>query len=132
MLLTADMKRNGVSISDRGRLENGAGLLPRRPCYDRRIALDGAPKSLTRRAKDLAAKQLAKLAGTQGRKESCEARGAGRGEAPPAPTPPPETAPEIPEQLRARVRAVLLAPERVAAFAESAINRAGAGFLSCT
>jgi sRNA-binding protein len=50
-------------------------------CHDQRIALDGSPaETIEAEAKDLAAKQLA-TCGTQGSEESCEARGARRGEA---------------------------------------------------
>jgi sRNA-binding protein len=65
-------------------------------CYDQRIALDGAPaEPVGAEAKDLAAKQLAKLA----------ARKAARAAKPPVPAavkpaPAPTSLPETPEQLR--------------------------------
>ena len=85
--------------------------------HDRRIALDGAPaEPVDAEAKDLAAKQLAKLAerkaaktakSTQSVKKIARATPA---DVKPAPAPPSpiETPPETPEQLRARVRAALL------------------------
>ena len=77
--------------------------------HDQRIALDGAPaETVDAEAKDLGARQLAKLAARKAKK-AAEAAGPavvkpkGRDHAP-APVPPTET----PEQLRARVRGALL------------------------
>ena len=74
-------------------------------CYDQRIALDGSPaETVEAEAKDLAAKQLAKLAERKAAKKAAEA-------AAPAvvkPKPAPAALTETPEQLRARVRAALL------------------------
>ncbi len=67
-------------------------------CYGQRIALDGAPaETVDDEAKDLAAKQLARLAARQAAKAAT-----------PAPAPPTDTPPETLEQLRDRVRASLL------------------------
>jgi len=74
-------------------------------CYDQRIALDGAPAEVVdAEAKDLAAKQLAKLAAHETTKKVAKPAAPAAVKSAPAPTPPPET----PEQLRARVRAALL------------------------
>src|SRR6202162_1776409 len=74
-------------------------------CYDQRIALDGSPAEVVdAAAKDLAAKQLTKLAARKAAKKVAKAAV----KPAPAPAPPAETAPETPEQLRARVRAALL------------------------
>jgi sRNA-binding protein len=74
-------------------------------CHDQRIALDGAPaEAVDAEAKDLAAKQLAKLAARKAAKEIANT-------AAPAtmkPKPAPAQSTETPEQLRARVRASLL------------------------
>jgi sRNA-binding protein len=80
-------------------------------CHDQRIALDGSPaETIDAEAKDLAAKQLAKLAARKAAKKVAKpaAPAAVKPKPAPAPTPPPERAPETPEQLRARVRAALL------------------------
>jgi sRNA-binding protein len=78
-------------------------------CYDQRIALDGAPaEPVGAEAKDLAAKQLAKLAARKAAKKAAKPAAPAAVKPAPAPTPPPETTPETPEQLRARVRAALL------------------------
>ena len=80
-------------------------------CYDQRIALDGAPaEPVDADAKNLAAKQLAKLTARRAVKKVAKPTAPPAVEpAPaPAPAPPPKTMPETPEQLRARVRAVLL------------------------
>jgi sRNA-binding protein len=67
-------------------------------CYDQRIALDGASAEVVdAEAKDLAGKQLAKLAAPKAAKKAAK---------PPAPAP--TSLPETPEQLRTRVRAALL------------------------
>jgi sRNA-binding protein len=72
---------------------------------DQRIALDGAPaEAVDAEAKDLAAKQLAKLAARKAEKKAANTAAPAVAKPPPAPAPPPET----PEQLRARVRASLL------------------------
>jgi sRNA-binding protein len=74
-------------------------------CYDQRIALDGAPAEVVdAEAKDLAAKQLAKLAARK------TAKKVAKPVAPAAvkPAPPPAPPSETPEQLRDRVRAALL------------------------
>jgi hypothetical protein len=75
-------------------------------CYDQRVTLDGAPAEVVdAAAKDLATKQLAKLAARKAAKKVAKpAAPAAVVKPAPAPTPPPET----PEQLRARVRAALL------------------------
>jgi sRNA-binding protein len=76
-------------------------------CYDQRIALDGAPaETVDAEAKDLAAKQLAKLAARNAAKKAAEAAApaAVKPKHAPAPAPPTKT----PEQLRSRVRAALL------------------------
>ena len=77
--------------------------------HDQRIALDGAPaETVDAEAKDLAAKQLAKLAARKAKKAAEAAALAvvkpKRRDHAPAPVQPTET----PEQLRARVRAALL------------------------
>jgi sRNA-binding protein len=72
--------------------------------YDR-ITLDGAPAEVVEaKARDLAAKRLAKLAAGKAAKEAAETVKPGTVEPKPAPTPPAETG----EQLRAWVRASLL------------------------
>jgi sRNA-binding protein len=71
-------------------------------CYDQRVALDGLPvESVDAEAKDLATKQLARLAARAAAKKAA---------APAVVTPKPAPAPltETPEQLRGRVRAALL------------------------
>jgi sRNA-binding protein len=73
--------------------------------HDQRIALDGAPAEVVdAAAKDLAAKQLAKLAARKAAKKATKPAAPVAVKPAPAPTPPPET----PEQLRVRVRAALL------------------------
>jgi hypothetical protein len=77
--------------------------------HEHRITLDGAPaEAVGTEAKDLAAKQLAKLAARKAAKKIAEPTVPAAVKPAPAPTPPPETAPKTPEQLRARVRAALL------------------------
>ena len=77
--------------------------------YDQRIALDGEPaEPVGVEAKDLAAKQLAKLAARKTAKKAAEAAEAAVVKPKPAPGPPTEVPPETPEQLRDRVRAALL------------------------
>src|SRR5262249_43496169 len=69
--------------------------------YDQRITLDGAPaEPVDAEAKELAAKQLAKLAARSAAKQTAAAKAKPKMK----PVPPPET----PAQLRARVRAGLL------------------------
>jgi light-regulated signal transduction histidine kinase (bacteriophytochrome) len=76
--------------------------------HEHRITLDGAPaEPVGAEAKDLAAKQLAKLATRKAAKKAAKAPEPVVKPAP-APSPPPETAPKTPEQLRDRVRAALL------------------------
>jgi sRNA-binding protein len=75
--------------------------------HDQRIALDGAPaETVDAEAKDLAAKQLAKLAAREAAKKVAKpaAPAVVKAKRAPAPTPPIKT----PEQLRDRVRAALL------------------------
>jgi sRNA-binding protein len=79
--------------------------------HDQRIALDGAPaEPVGADAKDLAAKQLARLAarGAPGREECREGYGARRSEGNPCPRPANRATTKTPEQLRSRVRAALL------------------------
>jgi sRNA-binding protein len=69
-------------------------------CYDQRIALDGSPtEMIDTEAKELAAKQLARLAARKAAKAAKPAMVKPK----PAPAPPTETS----EQLRIRVRAGL-------------------------
>jgi sRNA-binding protein len=71
--------------------------------HDQRIALDGTPaETVDAEAKDLAAKQLAKLAARKA------ARKLAKPAAPAAPKPAPAPPTETPEELRDRVRAALL------------------------
>jgi sRNA-binding protein len=78
-------------------------------CYDQRIALDGSPaETVDAEAKDLAAKQLAKLAARKAAKKVAKPTAPAALKPKPAPGPPTEVPPETPEQLRARVRAALL------------------------
>jgi sRNA-binding protein len=74
-------------------------------CYDQRFALDGSPaEMIDAEAKDLATKQLARLAARETAKKATKAA------APAAVKPKPDTLPPTaaPEQLRGRVRASLL------------------------
>jgi sRNA-binding protein len=76
-------------------------------CYDQRIALDGSPaETVDAEAKDLATKQLARLAARKAAKKAAEAAAPAvvKPKHAPAPAPPTKT----PEQLRDRVRAALL------------------------
>jgi sRNA-binding protein len=74
--------------------------------HDQRIALDGAPaETVDVEAKDLAAKQLARLAAREAAKKATKPT-ASTAKPRPAPTPAPPT--KTPEQLRDRVRAGLL------------------------
>jgi sRNA-binding protein len=69
--------------------------------HDQRITLDGAPaEPVDAEAKELAAKQLAKLATRNAAKKPAPAKA--------KPKTKPVSAPETPTQLRARVRAGLL------------------------
>jgi sRNA-binding protein len=66
--------------------------------HDQRIALDGAPaETIDAEAKDLAAKQLARLAAREAAKKAAKPK-----------SPPPAPSPEPPMPLRDRVRAALL------------------------
>jgi len=77
--------------------------------HDQRIALDVAPaESVGAEAKDLAAKQLARLAARQAAKKTAKATAPAAVKATPALAQPIETPPKTPEQLRNRVRAALL------------------------
>jgi sRNA-binding protein len=75
-------------------------------CHDQRIALDGSPaETVDAEAKDLAAKQLARLAARKAKKAAeAAALAVVKPKHAPAPAPPTKT----PEQLRDRVRAALL------------------------
>jgi sRNA-binding protein len=78
-------------------------------CYDQRIALDGSPaETVDAEAKDLAGKQLARLAARKAAKKVAKPTAPAALKPKPAPGPPTEVPPETPEQLRARVRAALL------------------------
>jgi len=71
-------------------------------CYDQRVALDGLPaETVDAEAKDLATKQLARLAARTAAKKKAAAPTV----VTPKPAPVPST--RTPEQLRARVRASL-------------------------
>jgi sRNA-binding protein len=73
-------------------------------CHDQRIALDGAPaEPVGAEAKDMAAKQLARLAARKAAKKAAKPAAPTAVKATTAPAPP-----ETPEQLRTRVRAGLL------------------------
>jgi sRNA-binding protein len=66
--------------------------------HEQRIALDGAPaETVDAEAKDLAAKQLARLAAREAAKKAAKPK-----------SPPPAPSPEPPMPLRDRVRAALL------------------------
>jgi len=74
-------------------------------CHDHRVALDGsAAETIDADAKDLATKQLARLAARETAKKATKA--AGPADVKPTPAPAPLT--ETPGRLRARVRALLL------------------------
>jgi sRNA-binding protein len=74
-------------------------------CYDQRIALDGSPaEMIDAEAKDLATKQLARLAAHEAAKNATKAAAPAAVEPKPNPVPPREP----PEKLRGRVRASLL------------------------
>jgi sRNA-binding protein len=73
-------------------------------CYDKRVSLDGSPaETIDAEAKELATKQLARLAARETAKKSLKAAVPAM-----AASPPIETPPETPDQLRGRVRASLL------------------------
>ena len=73
--------------------------------HDQRIALDGTPaETVDAEAKDLATKQLARLAARKAAMKAAEAAAPAVEKPKAAPAPPTET----PEQLRDRVRAALL------------------------
>jgi sRNA-binding protein len=73
--------------------------------YDQRVALDGSPaEMIDAEAKELATKQLARLAARETAKKSVKAAAAAMVEPKPDPLPPNVT----PDQLRGRVRASLL------------------------
>jgi sRNA-binding protein len=77
--------------------------------HDQRIALDGVPdEPVGAEAKDLAAKQLERLAAGKATKNAAKAAPPTAVKPPPVLTPPIETPPKTPEQLRDRVRASLL------------------------
>ena len=73
-------------------------------CYDKRVSLDGSPaETIDAEAKELATKQLARLAARETAKKSLKAAVPAM-----AASPTTETPPETPDQLRGRVRASLL------------------------
>ena len=77
--------------------------------HDQRIALDGAPaEPVGAEAKDLATKQLGRLATRKAAKKAATAAASAAVNPPPAAAPPTETLPKTPDQLRDRVRASLL------------------------
>jgi sRNA-binding protein len=74
-------------------------------CYDQRVALDGSPaEAIDAEAKELATKQLARLAARESTKKSVKAAAPAAVEPKPNPLLPTVT----PDQLRGRVRASLL------------------------
>jgi sRNA-binding protein len=78
-------------------------------CYDRRVALDGSPaETIDAEAKELATKQLARLAARETAKKATKAASPAVAKLKPAAAPPTETPPETADQLRGRVRASLL------------------------
>jgi sRNA-binding protein len=78
-------------------------------CHEHRITLDGAPaEAVGTEAKDLAARQLAKLAARKAAKKVVKPTAPAAVKPAPVLTPPIETPPKTPEQLRDRVRASLL------------------------
>ena len=73
-------------------------------CHDQRITLDGSPaETVDAEAKDLAAKQLARIAA-----KTANAAVSAVVKPKPAPARPTDTPPETPKQLRDLVRASLL------------------------
>jgi sRNA-binding protein len=78
-------------------------------CYDRRVALDGSPaETIDAEAKELATKQLARLAARETAKKATKAASPAVAKLKTAAAPPTETPPETADQLRGRVRASLL------------------------
>jgi len=78
-------------------------------CHDPRITLDGAPaEPVGAEAKDLPAKQLARLRSRKAMTKAAKAAAPAAVKPPPGPNLPIETPPKTPEQLRSRVRAALL------------------------
>jgi sRNA-binding protein len=78
-------------------------------CHDQRITLDGAPaEPVGAEAKDMAAKQLARLAARKAATKAAKAAAPAAVKPPPGPTRPIGTPPKTREQLRDRVRAALL------------------------
>jgi sRNA-binding protein len=77
--------------------------------HDQRFALDGTlAETVDAEAKDLAVKQLAKLAARKAAKKAAEATAPAVVKPKPASAPPPAPPPTTPKQLRDRVRASLL------------------------
>jgi sRNA-binding protein len=77
--------------------------------YDQRVALDGSPaETIDAEAKDLATKQLARLAARETAKKATKAAAPAVVKPKPAAAPPTKTPLETPDQLRGRVRASLL------------------------
>jgi sRNA-binding protein len=78
-------------------------------CHDQRITFDGAPaEPVGAEAKDMAAKQLARLPKRKAATKAAKAAAPAAVKPPPGPNLPIETPPKTPEQLRSRVRAALL------------------------
>jgi sRNA-binding protein len=78
-------------------------------CYDQRVALDGSPaEPIDAEAKDLATKQLARLAARETAKKAAKAAAPAVVKPKTHPVPPIVTPSETPDQLRGRVRAALL------------------------
>ena len=78
-------------------------------CHDQRITPDGAPaEPVGAEAKDMAAKQLARLAARKAATKAAKSAAPAAVKPPPGPNLPIETPPNTPEQLRSRVRAALL------------------------
>jgi hypothetical protein len=77
--------------------------------YDERVALDGSPaETIDAEAKDLATKQLARLAARETAKKANNAAAPAVVKRNPATVPPTKTPSETPDLLRGRVRASLL------------------------
>jgi sRNA-binding protein len=77
--------------------------------HEQRITLDGAPaEPVGAEAKDLATKQLGRLATRKAPKKAAKAAASAAVNPLPAAAPPTETLPKTPDQLRDRVRASLL------------------------
>ena len=74
-------------------------------CHHRRVDLDGSPAEMVEaKAKDLAAKHLARRAAGTAAKKAAKSAASAAAKSKPASAPPPDT----PKQLRERVRASLL------------------------